>query len=177
MTSPPDSPRRSLAGSPSNGRASLREAARHPTLPVQALLARLEGVRQAGRGWISKCPAHADRSPSLSLNEGVNGTILLHCHAGCAALAVVHAVGLELRDLFPQRVDPMTPEHRRELSATSRLGNRIAALNSIVHEVAVIEVAAGHIVADPEAGLSWSDYERICEAHQKIAAVYREVVR
>lgn len=57
---------------------------------------------KGGRGlWT--CPAHEDRSPSLSVNEGDDGRVLINCFAGCEAAAVVEAIGLNLRDLFDGR--------------------------------------------------------------------------
>ena len=38
----------------------------------------------------------------LSISEGGDGTVLIKCFAGCSALAIVNAVGLELHDLFPR---------------------------------------------------------------------------
>jgi hypothetical protein len=40
---------------------------------VEAILARLQAVRRSGRGWVAHCPAHEDRSPSLSVREGWDG--------------------------------------------------------------------------------------------------------
>ena len=61
---------------------------------------REHGSRSNGRGaWT--CPAHADREPSLSVGEGSDGRVLLHCFAGCAPDAIAKAVGLELVQLFP----------------------------------------------------------------------------
>lgn len=143
--------------------------------PVQVLLARLDTVRQAGAGWTARCPAHEDRTASLSIATGTDGRVLLHCFAGCPTAAVVQAVGLSLPDLFPRRLGPMTPQARRELSAAARLSRRIAALNSIAHDLAVVEVAAAAMVSDPDDGLSLEDYERVCVAHQRIAKARREV--
>lgn len=68
------------------------------------LLDRLQGVRQSGPGrWLAKCPAHEDRSPSLSVRELDDGTALIKCFGGCGAADVLAAVGLELKDLFPRR--------------------------------------------------------------------------
>lgn len=66
---------------------------------VESFLGRLEGVQRSGSGWVARCPAHGDSNPSLSVSES-GGKILLHCHAGCSAAAVVEAMGLKMRDLF-----------------------------------------------------------------------------
>jgi len=69
--------------------------------PVERVIKRLKGVRQSGGGWIAKCPAHNDSDPSLSVSEGKGGCALVHCHAGCEYEKILHAIGLEPRDLFP----------------------------------------------------------------------------
>ena len=72
--------------------------------PRMILLSRLDGVRQTHPDrWISLCPAHEDHNPSLAIRERDDGAILLCCRVGCPVAAVVHAIGLELRDLFPPR--------------------------------------------------------------------------
>jgi hypothetical protein len=74
--------------------------------PFENLLARLPGARRAGNGWSARCPAHDDRRASLSIAEGGDGTVLLKCHAGCSTAAVLAAVGLSPRDLFPATAGP-----------------------------------------------------------------------
>ncbi len=70
--------------------------------PAERLLDRLDGVRDVGqRNWSARCPAHDDVTPSLSVSVGDDGRVLLHCHAGCDAKAIVEALGLTLPDLFP----------------------------------------------------------------------------
>lgn len=64
-------------------------------------LSRFERVRRSGREWSARCPAHDDRTPSLSIGRG-SGRWLLRCHAGCSLDAIVAAVGLQVRDLFDQ---------------------------------------------------------------------------
>ena len=59
--------------------------------------------RLPSRGWQARCPAHDDHEPSLSIAEGDDGRVLLKCHAGCTPEAIVAALGLEMRDLFPQK--------------------------------------------------------------------------
>lgn len=73
-------------------------------MSAENLLARLDHVRATDQGqWIARCPAHDDRGPSLAIREAGDGRTLIHCFAGCPAAAVMAAVGLELRDLFPDR--------------------------------------------------------------------------
>jgi hypothetical protein len=56
-------------------------------------------ARGTGRGrFMAKCPAHKDRSPSLSIREGKDGRVLVRCFAGCALDAVLDARGLRTAD-------------------------------------------------------------------------------
>lgn len=59
--------------------------------------------RRAGRGWLARCPAHADRTPSLNVSEGADGRVLMHCHAGCELQDILDSLELSRADLF-QRV-------------------------------------------------------------------------
>ncbi len=83
-------------------------------MTAAALLDRLESVRQTGPDrWIARCPAHQDRNPSLAIRELDDGRVLLHDFAGCDPLSVLHAVGLEVAALFPERLDHhFKPSHR-----------------------------------------------------------------
>jgi len=100
------------------------------------LLDRLERVRSVAPGrWVAKCPAHTDRSPSLSIRELDDGRVLLHDFGGCEAADVLGAVGLTLAHMFPGRPH----EHRRRghaprIPATDAL----AAVDHEAHVVAVI---------------------------------------
>lgn len=73
--------------------------------PLQRVHEAVEDAGCAPAGPIYKftarCPAHEDRSPSLSVAEGADGRALLHCHAGCETAAIVAALGLSWSDLFP----------------------------------------------------------------------------
>lgn len=66
--------------------------------------------------WQSRCPAHEDSRPSLSISEAADGRVLLHCHAGCAAKAVCTALGIATRDLFP--VEKRNGKPKPEIVAT-----------------------------------------------------------
>lgn len=65
-------------------------------------------ARPSGAGFIACCPAHADRSPSLSIREGIDGRVLLHCFAGCSVESVCDALRIKVSDLFsgPGTIQP-----------------------------------------------------------------------
>lgn len=48
---------------------------------------------------MARCPAHDDKTPSLSITEA-DDRVLLHCHAGCITESVLSAVGLDWPDLY-----------------------------------------------------------------------------
>jgi hypothetical protein len=75
--------------------------------PLRAVLDRLKGVRRHDGvdGFEALCPAHADKRPSLSVNKGDDGKVLLCCHAGCTTEAVVRNLGMKMSDLFADAND------------------------------------------------------------------------
>jgi len=90
---------------------------------VDAILARLHGVRRNGSGWMALCPAHEDRNPSLSINEG-DGKILFKCQAGCSQAVVLAAfvrLGIEKRALFLD-ADKGAPQIVAEYNYTDEKG-------------------------------------------------------
>lgn len=109
-------------------------------MSVAALLDRLESVSQRAPGrWVAKCPAHTDRSPSLSLRELDDGTVLVKCFAGCGAADVLEAVGLDFGILFPGKPEPRAssrPNHWHVLRDAARV---------LHHEVLIVALAADNI--------------------------------
>ena len=65
----------------------------------ERILSQLQNVRHSGTGWIARCPGHDDRENSLSIGQGDDGQVLLHCFAGCDVERVVAALGLKMSDL------------------------------------------------------------------------------
>jgi len=78
-------------------------------MPIDRVLAHLEGARRVGDSWIARCTTHEDSHPSLSIKEATDGTVLLHCRAGCSTADIVRNAGLAWVDLFP----PGDRERRR----------------------------------------------------------------
>lgn len=77
-----------------------------PRPHLARVLGLLERVRASGSGWAASCPGpmhrNGDRDPSLSVGLGVNGAVILDCHAGCATGDVLAALGLQFSDLWEQ---------------------------------------------------------------------------
>lgn len=60
--------------------------------------------RKSGAGYSLHCPAHEDRTPSLSLNLSDNGErALVNCHGGCDWRDVIAAAGIPPQDLHRNR--------------------------------------------------------------------------
>jgi hypothetical protein len=84
------------------------------SISVEEILGRLESVRRNGEGrWMAKCPAHGDRTASLSVRTGDDGRILLHDFGGCSFTEIVGALDLRPEQLFPPRTGPWTPRRPR----------------------------------------------------------------
>jgi hypothetical protein len=96
-------------------------------MPSDKLLPRLDKVRQVKpRKWIARCPAHDDKTPSAHITEAEDGKLLVKCWVGCSAAEIVTAVGLELRDLFPDNDSkPRRPGPSRVAVERERMVYRI----------------------------------------------------
>ena len=62
------------------------------------VIAKALGGRKAGVGWMARCPAHDDQTPSLSISDAEGGMVLVRCHAGCDQGRVIAA--LRARNLW-----------------------------------------------------------------------------
>jgi hypothetical protein len=89
----------------------LRSTASQLTL-AESIGRALDG-RKCGSQWVARCPAHEDRSPSLSITER-NGKVLVCCHAGCSQTDVIAA--LRARGLWPaaETKTVLTPQEKQD---------------------------------------------------------------
>ncbi len=55
----------------------------------------LGGARRNGDGYMCRCPAHDDKTPSLSVDDADGGKVLVRCFAGCEQSAVIAALKTE----------------------------------------------------------------------------------
>ncbi len=129
---------------------------------VSDILERFEGVRERGPGqWAARCPAHEDRLPSLSVRELDDGTVLLHCFAGCSALDVCRAIGVGFRDLFAkQRVRLADDGERHRFSAAERL-------ELLEHEIGVAFFIAHDFLRDKT--IAQGSVQRLAQCLERIA--------
>lgn len=72
-------------------------------MTLEELLDALEGVRAQGGQYVARCPSHDDERASLAVRQADDGSLLVYCHAGCAAADVMAAIGRSLADLSPAR--------------------------------------------------------------------------
>lgn len=88
--------------------------------PVQATLDALHAAgkkveHRGGGHHMAQCPAHPDRTPSLSISRGDQGQALLNCFAGCQTGEVLLELGLPSAALFADydatRGGTVTPLH------------------------------------------------------------------
>jgi hypothetical protein len=73
---------------------------------LELVLGKLQGTRASGGAWMARCPAHDDGTASLSVREGTQQPVLLHCHAGCGLDAVLDAIGLTSASISAPRERP-----------------------------------------------------------------------
>jgi CHC2 zinc finger len=135
---------------------------------VTDFTSRLTKCRETGRNtWLACCPAHEDRSPSLSMKLVEDGRILVHCFAGCGAADVVSAVGLTVSDLFEKPLGEFKPI-AQPFSAAD-------VLRALRREAGILALAAAHMAegkavdAEQSARVSLAA-ERISEAAEYIHA-------
>lgn len=135
-------------------------------MSADALLARLDRVRQSAPGrWMARCPAHEDKSPSLSIRELDDGRILVHDFGGCAAPDILAAVGLSIADMFPE---PLTQHGTAKLARPNHWHTTREALRSLHRDVLIVAIAGENIGA----GIVLDDADRafVIQAAARIRA-------
>ena len=127
------------------------------------ILSMLSGIRETGGGnHIARCPAHDDRSPSLSVKLADDGRILLHCFAGCDVEEICASLGLRLADLMPDSpLDHRLRRIRRRMPATD-------ALVAIDHEALVVSIIANDMIDSGD--IDEPTFSRLAQAVTKIGA-------
>jgi hypothetical protein len=144
-------------------------------MDAEFLLGRLDGVIRTGEGrWSARCPAHEDRSPSLSVRLD-GGQLLFHCHAGCAPENVLAAIGLSWSDLY---ADPWEGAVRIACAEGAHRARREQLRRELVNgiDMAVERMILRIAAADLRAGrtLSVEDRGRVEVARLRVEAANAE---
>ena len=88
---------------------------------IDRVLGKLNTAKPAGLGkWTACCPAHEDRTASLSIALGDRG-VVARCFAGCTTEAIADAIGVPLFEWFDDEPTPMRP---RPVAVPQVLPNR-----------------------------------------------------
>lgn len=135
--------------------------------PAEKFVQRLSKVKGRNGSWTACCPAHEDKSPSLSVREADDGRVLVHCFGGCDVHTVLGAVGMDMTDLFPERDERLdhnqvTKPIKPAFYASDLL--RIASFECLVVMIAAYDMRRGK-------KLSESDMNRLQIAQQRIEEV------
>lgn len=113
------------------------------------------------------CPAHDDRSASLSIKICDDGRVLIHCFAGCDIQSILGAVGLNLDDIIPQRVELLKP--------AGRAFNPFAILKNMKDEALFVYMCANQI--EKGQALVQSDKEKLLDTLHKLKEAYEYAQR
>jgi hypothetical protein len=109
------------------------------------------------------CPAHNDKTASLSIKNLPDERILIHCFAGCAANDILGAVGLTFDDIVPKRLGDFKP--------VSKPFNPYAVLKAISNETLLVALA-GLEVANGKT-LTQEDKDRLMIAVNRLRQAYQ----
>ena len=131
-------------------------------MAVDEFLSRLEKVRRTGNGtWLACCPAHQDKTPSMSVREMDDGRILAYCFAMCGIEEILGAVGLDFDALFPDKPIDHARPLRRPFPAAD-------VLEALAAETRIVAVASSMM------GKGWipppEEHERLMKAAERIEA-------
>jgi len=96
-------------------------------LTLREIASRLTKVAWRGDSAFSAlCPAHEDRTASLSVSIGREGKILFNCFVGCKAEAVLERLGLSWKDVLPEREKEQAPKTETSWTIKNAAGDEVA---------------------------------------------------
>ena len=135
--------------------------------PAERFVQRLSKVKGRNGSWTACCPAHEDKSPSLSVREADDGRVLVHCFGGCDVHSVLGAVGMDMSDLYSDREERLDSDQvgkplKPAFYASDLL--RIASFECLVVMIAAYDMRRGK-------KLSEEDMARLETAQQRIEEV------
>lgn len=135
-------------------------------MTAEIILSKLAKVRKMGADrWMACCPAHGDKSPSLSIRETSDGRVLLHCWVGCGANEILESIGLDFDALFPEKLTNHSPRERMPFSHRE-------AMAALVPEVLFVAAASSELLKQP---LKKADHDRLILAVSRLHSAHSYV--
>jgi hypothetical protein len=126
-------------------------------------------AKRSNEGWSAKCPAHNDRSPSLSIREGDGGRVLLRCFAGCSIDSILAAMNLHTRDLFagpppsPEQLEALrAAQTAREQAARMERQSRLAAIRDEERLRGIVNELGGRLARHLDDNALAERFHRTC---------------
>jgi len=136
--------------------------------PIDKVLSRLEKIKQRQDGqWSARCPAHEDKSPSLSVRETDEGAVLIKCFAGCTFEKIFSSLNLDPSEAFP-------PKHKsgKEPKRTPRSTTAAHALELLSEEAGFVAMYANNLYKN--VALTARDRDRLNTSTGRIAWLMAE---
>ena len=127
---------------------------------IELVLSRLDKVKDLGAGkYTALCPAHQEKTPSMSIRHTDDDRILMHCF-GCGAngLEIMEAMGLDAWQLYPEKQKEHYERQRIPFPAHQ-------VLSCLQFEAQIIMIAAKRI---SENNISGQDLKRVNLANKRI---------
>jgi hypothetical protein len=137
------------------------------------ILSRLNKVKGRSGNWVACCPAHEDRSPSMTIRETPDGKILMHCFSGCSIGEIAGAIGIDLSDLFPptNEYDYNKPQRRDKPRFLASDLLKVISFEATVVAIAANDLAKGRTLRETDKDRLMTACQRINEALEMSGAV------
>ena len=134
-------------------------------MSIDSILSRLERVKKSGNNrWLACCPAHLDKTPSLSIMQNDTGKVFVHCFAGCEGVAIMASIDMTLADLYPERIEPPKGTGKKPSY------NPYDVLKALAGQAQIVAMLGGALADHP---LSDRDREALFKAVGRINAALR----
>ena len=136
---------------------------------MHSILSHFNKVRATSKSgsYNCLCPAHDDRSASLSIKICDDGRVLIHCFAGCDIQNILSSVGLTLDDIIPQRIDLLKP--------SGKAFNPFAILKTMKDEALFVYMCAREV--EEGRTLQSSDKDKLLNTIGKLKEAYEYAQR
>jgi hypothetical protein len=128
-------------------------------MDLEALFARLHGVRRTEGGGLALCPVQEEHGLSVSVSVHIN-EIRIECQAGCRQELLLERLGMEARQLFVSAGEGERVESASEIVDGARLLDSISAyirrfvsLSEVQARVAAVWVVHTHVFEAAETTL------------------------